>query len=97
MSKHSGHRHRPGTGPGTLISKEECMFTKEFIKNLAGPPKSITNCPEFKKMAPQRIAEESDGDRAKGSCQREREKIHLLNIFRAIWMTWYPRNKEQAI
>lgn len=50
------------------------MFTKEFIKNLAGPPKSITKCPEFKKMAPQRIAEGSDGDRAKGNCQRERER-----------------------
>lgn len=74
MSKHGGHRPKPGTGPGTPISKEECMFPKEFIKNLTEPPKSITKCPEFKKMAPQRIAEGSDGDRAKGNCQREREK-----------------------
>lgn len=72
------------------------MFPKEFIKNLTGPPKSVIRCSEFKKMAPPRIAEGSDGDRAKGNCQREREKknIYLLNIFRAIWMTWYPRNIE---
>ena len=46
-------------GPGIAVGTEEGMFPEESIKNPAGPSKSTTKCPEFKKMAPQRIAEGS--------------------------------------
>lgn len=66
-------------GIDTPVGKEECMSPEKSTKNLTRPPKSITKSPEFNKIAPQRIAERSDGDRAKGNCKREKKTPQYLS------------------